>query len=226
MEETIKYKIKYSKRKSILISINNEGEVIVTAPENTIKDDIEEIVYEKAKWINSKVDKIKNRIQLPKNKIMFLGEEKEIKIIVQKYLNREFVIEYKDSLMLNIKCEENIEKILKKYLKEQLVKILETKINKYSKYFNIKPKEVKVKEQKKRWGSCSYDNRIFINWKLIMAKDSVLEYVLIHEMCHMVHKNHSKDFYKEVEKILPDFKESEKWLKDYGYLLEISNIKL
>ena len=81
---------------------------------------------------------------------------------------------------------------------------------------NLNPEIVKVKEQKKRWGSCTSAKNIYINSRIAMANLEAIDYIIVHEFCHLVHMNHSKDFYNLVKEIIPNYKDSEKWLKENG----------
>jgi len=89
------------------------------------------------------------------------------------------------------------------------------------KHFKEVPSKIKVQSLKDKWGSCSPKNLIRFNWRIIMAKTSVLDYIVVHELCHMEHKNHSKPFWNEVKTILPDYKTSKGWLRTHGELLRI-----
>lgn len=73
-----------------------------------------------------------------------------------------------------------------------------------------------IKDQKSRWGSCSSKRNLNFNWRIIMAPPEVADYVVVHEMCHLRHLNHSPEFWKEVAGILPDYKERRKWLREHG----------
>ena len=78
---------------------------------------------------------------------------------------------------------------------------------------------ITVRDQKSRWGSCSSRGTLSFNYRLIFAPPKVLDYVVIHELCHLTHMNHSKEFWNMVEDILPDYKEHRKWLKENGHTL-------
>ena len=85
---------------------------------------------------------------------------------------------------------------------------------------NLKVKEIKVRSYKNRWGSCSSNGNISYNWKLIMAPEKIIDYVIIHELCHLIHFNHSRDYWGEVSKKLPNYRESKEWLKSNQYLFD------
>lgn len=116
---------------------------------------------------------------------------------------------------LNKSCEkvkkEKEEKIEKEDI-ERLTKIVEENIYKYSKILNVMPKKVRIKELKYAWGSCSSNKNISINLKLAIKEEKAVEYVVLHEMCHLIHMNHSKSFWNLVEKNMPKYKEYKKLL--------------
>lgn len=80
---------------------------------------------------------------------------------------------------------------------------------------------ITLKNQKKRWGSCSSARNLNFNWRLVMAPLDVLDYVVVHELCHLKQMNHSAAFWTEVEKVLPDYKERKKWLDENGRMLKL-----
>jgi len=81
--------------------------------------------------------------------------------------------------------------------------------------------KITIRDQKTRWGSCSTNGTLSFNYRLMLAPPRVLDYVVVHELCHLTHMNHSKDFWNMVASILPDYKEYRKWLKDNGHTLHV-----
>ena len=113
----------------------------------------------------------------------------------------------------------HLKKELEILFKYEALKIFERKTNFYARKIGVYPKKITIKSYKKRWGSCSYKEELSYNWKLIMAPEKIIDYVIIHELCHLIHFNHSKDYWEKVSKILPNYKTSKEWLKINQYLL-------
>ena len=224
-DNIIKYNIKYSKRRTIAIVITENKEVIVRAPKGASEEEIDKFVNSKNKWINEKLAMLNNRRSLANDVILFMGNEIKVKFYIQKFLKRSFVVKEENEIIVNSKNSEEARAVLEKFLKDETLKLAKLRVNYYEKYFNIKPQKISVKNVKSRWGSCSYTNNLNFNSKLIMAPIKVFDYVVVHEMCHMVVKNHSKNFYDLVESIIPDYKEDEKYLRDNGYLLQILHLQ-
>ena len=98
---------------------------------------------------------------------------------------------------------------------------LEEKTGRYAKTLNVEPSSVTVKEYKSRWGSCSTSGDITYNWRIIMAPHRIVDYVVIHELCHLVELNHSDKYWKQVESLVPDYRERRAWLKTNANTLAI-----
>ena len=96
----------------------------------------------------------------------------------------------------------------RKYIKER--------VDYYLPFTGGSVSSVCIRNQKTRWGSCSSNHTLSFNWRLMLAPPAILDYVVVHELCHLTHMNHSKDFWAAVERILPDYKERRKWLKEHG----------
>ena len=92
----------------------------------------------------------------------------------------------------------------------------DTATRKYSELLDVEPRSITVKTYKSRWGSCSVKGDISYNWKLILSPAHIIDYVVVHELCHMKELNHSPNYWKWVESILPDHKARRKWLREHG----------
>jgi len=111
---------------------------------------------------------------------------------------------------------EKLKMAFEKWYRAETLKIVTKRIDYYADNFKDKVTNIRVKEQKRRWASCTGKNAILFNWRISMARADVLDYIVVHEMCHMDHRNHSKYFWNRVEEIMPNYKEKHDWLKING----------
>ena len=164
--------IKSRKRRTIEMSINDEGKLVVRAPQNTAKSEIDAFVEKHRLWAEKHMKLKKERIK----KYSVSPEE-----------------------------EENIKKNALPYLKERT--------EYFSAIMGLEPTGVKITSAKKRFGSCSAKNSICYSWRLMLYSKEAIDYVVVHELAHIAHKNHGPQFYALIEKYLPDYKEREKLLR-------------
>ncbi|WP_409069260.1 M48 family metallopeptidase [Clostridium caseinilyticum] len=225
MGEKHQYNLKSKKRKTISIRIGEEFIIEVTAPLETNEYTIERVLKKEERWIIKKIKKLKEVENF--NGYYYLGklyclEVKEVKSLYFKLEidNDKFII-YINSGILQEKREEIIKDNLEKFYKEKAIKVLEERTEYYSSILGVKPKNITIKNQKTLWGSCSSKGNVNYNYKIVMAPLKVLDYIVVHELCHLIHMNHSKNFWSLVESIIPDCRERRKWLKENGYKLTI-----
>lgn len=108
---------------------------------------------------------------------------------------------------------------LEKWMIRDFESRLDDRLRHYSSIIGVTYKAVRIKSQKSRWGSCSSKSNLNFNWRLILAPDWILDYVIVHELCHLKHLNHSKDFWNTVGLYIPDYKTAVEWLKQNGTAL-------
>ena len=101
-------------------------------------------------------------------------------------------------------------------LAEEALKVIPARVEYFAKVIGVTYGKITIRNQKTRWGSCSSKGKLNFNCLLMLAPSEVLDYVVVHELCHRKQMNHSKAFWSEVEKVLPDYKEARKWLKEEG----------
>lgn len=210
-----------SKRKTVALVINGNGELIVRAPYRINEKQIMGFVNEKQEWIEKKSSEIK----LSDSKysaltaadgdcVLYIGEKYTINIC---HTDKIAVDANKIMIPFNINSKEE----LIKWYKRKAFVFLTERVNHYADIMDVRPEKVKVTEAKKRWGSCSRNNNINFAWRLIMCPLSVIDYVVVHELSHITHKNHGKSFWSSVKEVMPDCKEKQKWLKTNRKIMEI-----
>lgn len=222
--KVIEYEIVRRKRKTICIKINEDGAVIVSAPLRISKEYILLVLKNRANWILEKQKEIKQR-SLAKVKrdftegstFMYLGQEYPLHLVFdEKIKNINIELNEQLNIYTNTMDIEKLRIALEKWYREETRKIVTKRINYYENRFKDKVTDIRVKEQKRRWASCTGKNEILFNWRCSMARADVIDYIVVHEMCHMDHRNHSKYFWNRVQEILPDYKEKHEWLKIHG----------
>jgi predicted metal-dependent hydrolase len=232
--ECFEYEIIKKKKKNIGITVTPEGEVKVTAPLYVEEDYIHDIVYKKADWIISKLKLFRERSKDIRDKeyvsgdnIFYLGQDYRLRVIEAfgeqgriKFLQDRF------EAWVNPNWDESkrysvIKSALTEWYRHEAFKIFKERTRYYADILKLYPNDIKIKEQKSIWGSCSSKNNINYNWKLIMSPLSVLDYIVVHELCHLKHRDHSKNFWGLVEQIMPDYREKKQWLKENGSRLSI-----
>lgn len=221
--KTIAYTINKAKIKNIYITIEN-GEVVIKAPWYTTRNQIQEVVESKRDWIMKKLEEYNVSPRKAKEyedgeKFQILGESYYLNIYYKDINNAILNVENEKIeiiLPLSYAEEDNTEQIKKMIDKMYYMiaeKEVESAMEKTRKMVGLAPEEYKIKKIKHAWGTCSSRKVITINQNLMMYSRKAIEYVVLHEICHLKYMNHSKKFWEMVESYMPDYKEAEKELK-------------
>ncbi len=205
----------------------------------TSVEKIEQFLIYKEKWIAKNMQAFAEiQEKYPEKKLTgdesfpFLGENLQLKFLPTP-LKQVFFSRNDQALQMHLPqsmwnqasvedLQKHIEDLKKYYLREAKKFILE-RIQVWSHQMNLHPSQVKFKNQKTRWGSCSSKKIINLNWRLIAAPTEVIDYILIHELAHLAHMNHSSQFWSLVERHCPAYLDAEKWLKNHHHSLDFLN---
>ncbi len=211
------YQLIRSKRKTLSLQINSDAQIIVRAPNRLSIMHIEQFIDKKSNWIEQKITdtlakQLKKPTYLTGEKFLYLGNEYPLSINAKHPKELTFDAQ-------TFKLSKGGQAEFLAWYKESFKKIALPRLEYYAKNYHFTYHQVRLKTQKTRWGSCSSINNINLNYLLIQAPMSVIDYVLVHELCHTVHKNHSSDFWQLVCTILPHYKASQRWLKEHGHRL-------
>jgi predicted metal-dependent hydrolase len=219
--EEIRFDIIYKKRTSIGIYIDLYGNVEIQAPKETPIESVLQLLEEKWEWIQQKSKEMKDRALGPNVKVydhgesfLYLGNAYPIQIYQDINIKQDHVVFEGDKLHIYVKQveDEKIKQALKRFYYQQCKALVEKSIQTYQSNFKIKPRSIRISDNKRSWGTCDSKLQLTFNWRLAMAPQRVIDYVVVHEMCHMVHLNHDRSFWRLVGKIIPDYKEQENWL--------------
>lgn len=226
----INFNLIYRNRKTMSIEVEPSGEINVISPTGYDTDVILERVKSKANWIIQKQYEIApiNNQKIEREAVsgesyMYLGRNYSLDVVLDESVKDVEVKLYRGKFVVKTytKDEEVIKKALEKWYREKTLEKVKERVRYYQGYFKDKVSDIKVKEQKKRWASCTARNILLFNWRCIMAKSSVIDYIVVHELCHMEYKDHSKLFWDRLSSIMPDYQERKQWLKENGIKLDL-----
>ena len=212
-------KIIRSKRKTLSLTINENAELIIRAPKRLSIEKIQDFINEKENWINRKKRLIENQIKdvtSNHNKLLYLGTL--FPINVEQNASKELFFTGEEFIANSIEPD-SLSLSIKKWYKNKFKEIALPRVAYFANKHNLMVNQVRIKNQKTMWGSCSSKNNINLNYLLLMAPMGVIDYVIVHELVHTIHRNHSTDFWDSVESIMPEFQEHKRWLKKNGYKL-------
>ena len=210
-----------SNRKTLSLSINENADLVVRAPHRLSDNEIQKFISEKSDWIDKKQRLVKAHLedsenQLSSDQCLYLGSLYPLKIDNNNVKPISFNGDMFTTANVN---RERINLLLKSWYKKRFIEVALPRLSYFSDKHKLKFNQVRVKKQKTLWGSCSSKNNINLNYLLIMAPMKVIDYVIVHELVHTIHKNHSAKFWQKVETIMPNYKDARYWLKENGHQL-------
>ncbi len=223
-------------RRTMTISLKPGAPIQVRTSLKTPIGKIEQFLLQKEKWIEKHLrdfaqaaEKFPEKKLTPAETFPFLGENLTLKLVPTP-LRQTFFSRHESFLQMHLPesswreapgldLQIHFPKLQKFYQKEA-IQVISERMRVCSEQMQLFPKALKFRNQKTRWGSCSSRGSIQINWRLIGAPLSVIDYILVHELAHLKHMNHSAEFWALVEHHCPQYGESEKWLKENHALLD------
>ncbi|MTH54839.1 DUF45 domain-containing protein [Bacillus mangrovi] len=219
--ETISFDVQYKKRSAIGIYVDVYGNIEVHAPKGTPDIAVLFVIEEKWELIQQKVKENKERLLGPQVKqyeqgetFLYQGKAFSLNVQHDPQAKQDSVRMEGNELHVVVTQleEEKIKQALKRFYYQQCKALVEKRMSVHQKHFKTKPRSIRITDSKTTWGTCDSGHRLTFNWRLAMAPPRVIDYVVVHEMCHMVHLNHDRSFWRLVGKLIPDYKEDEGWL--------------
>jgi len=220
--------VRRPRRKTLCISIRADNKVEVLAPAHMPAARISAFVQSKAGWIEKK-QHFNSHIRTPHREKAFVSGE-QFPLLGTDYTlhleaapragcthsNGQLLIRHRD-----IENSSKTASLIETWYKQQATEVLTDLCRQYASHIGVEARSVGIKNYRSRWGTCHQDGRIYFNWRIVMAPKHVAAYVAVHEMCHLIHHNHSRAFWQLVQSIMPDYREAETWLKIHGVSLKI-----
>jgi hypothetical protein len=225
MQGEIRYRVIFSGRRSISLIVSPDKGVIVRAPYGTSLKSIERFVGEKSEWINRHLEMHSRLTRINHGREYSEGE-------IHLFMGREYRLKLKKSEQLYVRADHDalevatnntgdaimIRALLERFYRHQAENYLAGRFEDIAGRLRNKgyiPASFCVRALKSRWGSCSFHGKITISSELIKLDPVFADYVIVHEMCHLKHHNHGKEFYRSLEELIPDYKSIRKALRQY-----------
>lgn len=210
-----------SKRKTVSLTVDSSGRLIVRAPLHCSEARILAFIEKKSDWIakHQEAHSVPKALFPTENLqgFAFLLQGKRCEI--RYHLGKRTVFD-EEKFILYVPQGKGADEV-RKWLKQRAKTVFTAHAHNRAIQMRTRYKEVRISSAKGRWGSCSADNTLRLTFYLLYAPMSVIDYVIVHELAHTFHKNHGTDFWKKVEQYCPDWKVKRKWLKDHGYFMQI-----
>ncbi len=216
----IEYDLKRSRRKTSSIYIERDGSVSVLVPEQSTEEEIETMLEQKlyqiyshlAQWEDANAKRVYREFVNGEG-FYYLGRNYKLEIVAEqdvplKLKNGCFYLRKKDL--------PKAKEIFIEFYKEKAKKRLPERVEHYRKMLDVNPKKIKIMELQNRWGSWTPKGNVNFHWKTIMAPLTIIDYIVAHELTHLIHPNHSDAFWNELDKIMPDYHKRKAWLKING----------
>lgn len=213
------------KRKKLTITVERDSSVVVLAPKGATDEDIDRVVQSKREWLFEKLQhapKYQDRPHAPGKEVvsgesaLYLGREYRMTLTNapegEVVFDRAFLIPQGDRLQTR--------QAFRNWYRKQATTIILPRVSRYAEELGVKVAEAAIVDNRLRWGSCTTKNNIRLNWRLIKAPMAVIDYVIVHELAHLLEANHTPDFWNIVRAKLPGAEKSKAWLKAHGQLLE------
>jgi predicted metal-dependent hydrolase len=248
----LKYQLIRSKRRKTLALQVKYGCVIVRAPHYVTTKFIDTFIEEKSVWLLKKLAEQRKKIDFcdftQDSSLLYLGEHLMLNICLAKnsnvFIDNNLATDV-DSLslyipvprQLNVVISERVslrsteplvrakrvKKLLENHFKQQAEKLIVERLEMLSGQTSLIPKKVNIRQYSARWGSCNNRGELSFNYLLMMAPIFVIDYVIIHELCHLKHLNHSKGFWQLVEEYSPEYQIAKEWLNTHQSQLHWQN---
>ncbi len=222
--QLITYQIRRSQRARYIrlkITPHNGLEIVIPAD---IDVDIEKVMQEQENWIRNHLHRLQT-FQEPQQ-LYYLGEPHALEISTAG--QRTTVTRLGLTIQVRLRADENDDAMgaLEKWYRREARHYIIPRVEEWATLCGLRYGRVAIRGQRTRWGSCSAQHNLNFNWRLMMAPREVIDYVIVHELCHLAEMNHSPRFWRLVEKYYPTYKKWRKWLRENGFRLLTYEIRM
>lgn len=222
----IEYKIRHSIRaKNMIIRISPDTGLEIVLPRGFKPVNLEACLKSRESWIMARLNYCDRGSLESSRQAMYMGQKYDIVPVVRHGAATEIKrLDGKIFATVPDDSPETLTTALEKWYRAQAGIIFEERVRAVNIKTGFRINRISIRGQKTRWGSCSRLGNLNFNWKLIMAPQAVIDYIVIHELAHLKEMNHSSRFWSLVESLCPDYKKHRKWLKENGLRLTLPTL--
>jgi predicted metal-dependent hydrolase len=213
-----------TKRKSIALIIKPDGSLVIRAPLKATKAQILALIEKQAEWICTRQEAARAAYARTRpvefvdgEGFLFLGKVYPLQVVERAGK----ALVFKDGFFLDKGSRVKARDLFTAWYRKQARRVFEEKVARAAARYTFAYKRVKITSAEKRWGSCNSLGTLSFPWRLVMAPEEVIDYVVVHELVHTVIRNHGKEFWGRVREIVPDFKARRGWLEENAYRMRL-----
>ena len=207
------------------------GQVFVRVPNALPVSRVEKLIRSRSEWIREKLN-IQSNIVIPRTKEMvsgesfsYLGRNYRLKLIrgesSEVKLKNGYLTLTLDKKLTDVERQNFVRQSLQSWYQSRALEKLKEKVSRYERLIGVQSKSVTIHDFKTRWGSCSVSGDLRFNWRIIMATNSIVDYVVVHELSHLLHHDHSEKFWKTIGHVISDYAYRRQWLRTNGHTLMV-----
>ncbi|MDR3136784.1 MAG: M48 family metallopeptidase [Coriobacteriales bacterium] len=209
-----------SRRRTLALTIDNQGRLIARAPLGMGEQAIGDFIRQKRHWIAAKQGEIARSASRYTEVLLCEGE-------TVSYLGRLYVVRHRDVATVHVADGELSVPYqmtlgdFASWLQRRFVTVITKRVKHFACVMGVCYTSVRVSHARRRWGSCGANNTLNFSWRLVLCPPEIIDYVVVHELCHVLQKNHSARFWDAVAAVMPDYRQRKLWLRQNRRLLDV-----
>ena len=211
-----------SKRRTVGITIERDGQLVITAPQETPLESLETVIHNRRLWIYKHLlykDSLNPRTTAKEyisgEGFSYLGRNYRLKLIVDLE-NQPLLKYFQGNFLLQRSAQSQGKELFIQWYRSRLKPYLEKKVFSFGDRIGSAPQDIQVRELGNRWGSCNAKGDLYFHWRVALLPSNIIDYIVIHEMVHLLERCHNDLFWERIERILPDYQTRKYWLASEG----------
>jgi predicted metal-dependent hydrolase len=218
----LEYSVIYSSRKTLRITVERDRSVVVRAPHGTPPEKIDQLIHQRKLWLYEKTTHRQKYKSPTVTKefvsgatILYLGKNYQLDVVSEPFDG----VLFDNKFLISKASATHAPELFRAWYIERAKEKIIPQVRLYASQVGVQYNRILISDLKYRWGSCTPRNNLNFNWRLIKAPMRVIEYVIVHELAHLLEPNHTELFWGIIRTQIPDYSKAKEWLKEYGEVL-------